>query len=284
VRQAAPRYEVIELATDLRQRARERVSDDDLTETIKTWPVGSLTELRPQIARAIDFRANLHTRPRLSWIVPATSVGASATVWVDGTPIQLTLTTASGSAELGVVRPGPHRVRVETAAKAQLWINRPPSGERRDVYRDRTLYSLDRGPLAVNVTKRVREQIHVYAVFYTPANGPAPKVRLTVDRGRPQIKSGVVKNLTTSELVTALPPPRGVAPRLVDLGGRSAGAPRVVHLGLLDDLAPGQHRIEVTSLSGPGVWLRLIATRRPSDETTVRPVPIEGARETSDDE
>lgn len=280
----APRYEVIPLWTTLRQRARELVGDDDLAELIRTWPAGAFTELRPQISRMIDFRAKLRSRPRLSWVVPAANVGTSVTVWLDSTPIKLTLATASGSAELPGVPPGSHRVRVEAIAAAQLWISRPPVGERRDVYRDRTLYSLDRGPLAASVYKRAGEQIHVYALFYTSTNEPAPKVRLTVDRGRPQIKAGVVKNLTTSELVTALPPPRGAAARLVDLGGRSAGAPRVVHLGLLDDLAPGQHRIEVTSLSGPGLWIRLIATRRASGEATMRPVPVEGAREASDDE
>lgn len=280
----APRYEAIALpATQQRQRARELVSDADLTETIREWPIGALTELRPLTMRVIDFRPTLRSRPRLSWVVPTTSVGTSVTVWVDQTPIKLGLATASGSAELPGVRPGSHRVRVESPPDAQLWINRPPVGEHRGVYRDRTLYALGRGPLAVNVQKRAGEQLHVYAVFYAPSSTPPPKVRLTVDRGRPQIKSGVVKNLTTSEIVTTLPPPRGVAPRFVDLGGRSAGAPRVVHLGLLDDLAPGQHRIEVTSLSGPGLWIRLIATRRASDEA-IRPGPIEGARETSDDE
>lgn len=256
-----PAYETLPVVGAERQRAREPVAVADASEVIRTWPPGTLAELRPHQPRTLAFRAAVPTRPRLHWLAPARTVGAEIAVKVDGTATPLSLATASGSIPLPDIAPGNHRVTVDAPPSVQLWIDRPPVGNSDGLSRDRTLYRVGKRPAAVYVRQRAGEQIHLYAIVYAPDTTPAPTIRIAVDRGRPARRTGLVEHVTITEQISALPPPRGPDARLVDLGGRSAGAPRAVHFALLDDLAPGQHRVDVAVVSGSPVWLRVVATR-----------------------
>lgn len=256
-----PVYETLAVVGAERQRAREPVDAADENEVIRTWPPGSLTALRPRQPRTFSFRAAVPTRPRLHWLAPPSAVGAEIVVKVGATAIPIGLATANGSAALPDIAPGTHRVVVEAPPAVHLWLDRPPVGDRDGLFRSRTLYRVGKRPAAVYVRQRAGEQVHLYAIVYAPDRTPAPTIRIAVDRGRPARRTGIVEHVTIAEQISTLPPPRGPGARLVDLGGRSAGSPRVVHFGLLDDLAPGQHRVDVAVVSGSPVWLRVVATR-----------------------
>ena len=258
-----PRYQTLELRGPEQQRGRELLEADRAREAIRDWAPGTLSELRPGEPRKLEFRAELAARPRISWAVPIDLVGKTAVVSIAGTQRSITLFSRFGSAELPRVPPGAHPVTVTAPAGAQLWINRPPTGDVWGIYRDRTLYAIGRRPLRVSITQVAGERLHLYAIFYALPATPPPRVRLTVDGGRPDRRVGVVTRLTTAEVITELPPSLGPhAARLIDLGGRSAGTPRVVHLGLLDDLQPGLRELEAEVLGGGRLWLRLIVSRR----------------------
>ncbi|MGE0868472.1 MAG: hypothetical protein AB7P03_07920 [Kofleriaceae bacterium] len=256
----APSYESLKLLGAEQQRGRELVDREDVNAVVREWEPGAMTELALRTARALEFRPKLTTRPRLSWAAPSTALGATAVVTIDGKPTTIVLGTLFGSAQLPPTAPGTHRVSVDAPPKTQVWINRPPASDRWGVYRDRTLYALGRRPVTAYVSQAPGEQIHLYAVVYAWAQS-AVRVRLAVDGGKPKRREGVTSRLSDAEVVAELPPTRGQAARLIDLGGTWAGTPRVVHLGLLDDLAPGNHRIDVAVLEGPPSWIRLVATR-----------------------
>ncbi|MBA3817911.1 MAG: hypothetical protein H0X17_03395 [Deltaproteobacteria bacterium] len=259
-------YETLPLPGIEQQRAREPVAPDDVDSLLRTWDPGAITELTPRQPRGLDFRAALRTSPRLSWAVPSAALGSIVEVTIGGIRREVRIDTLFGSTRLADIPAGQHRVVIDAPLDAQLWINRPPTSGRWGLYRDRTLYQLGRRPLRVWIPQARGEQIHVYAVIYAPPTAKA-RVRMSVDGGRPARRIGFVDRLTVAESITELaelvPASTQEQARLIDLGGRWAGTPRVVPLSLLDDLAAGRRRIEVTALSGPPMWIRLVATRTP---------------------
>ena len=267
----APRttYETLPVVGAERQRAREPVATADAAEVIASWPAGALGELRSREPRIIELRAAVTARPRVYWLAPASAVGTSMTLTIDGNPLPITLATASGSMALSGIAPGRHRVVVDAPSRVHVWINRPPVDRGGGLVHERTLYRITGRPARIFLRQRAGEQIHLYAIVYAPQSAPTSTIRIAVDGGRPKRRAGIVDQVTAAELITALPPPRGPAAKLVDLGGRSAGAPRVVHFGLLDDLAPGQHRIDVAVVSGSPVWIRVVATRHAPGAATI---------------
>ncbi|MGE0547426.1 MAG: hypothetical protein AB7O24_25950 [Kofleriaceae bacterium] len=256
----APAYESLRVLGAEQQRGREAVDREDVNAVVREWEPGALTELALRTPRMLEFRPKLTTRPRVTWAAPSTALGSAAVVTIDGKPTTIPLGTIFGSAQLPPIGPGTHRVSVDAPAKTQVWINRPPATDRWGIYRDRTLYALGRRPVTTYVSQAPGEQIHIYAVVYAWADS-AVRVRLTIDGGKPKRREGVTLRLSDAEVEVNLPPTRGQAARLIDLGGTWAGTPRVVHLGLLDDLAPGNHRVDVAVLEGPPSWIRLVATR-----------------------
>ena len=278
-----PVYETVRLTGTEQQRAREPITEAS-DQMIREWAPGSLTELHPRQPRRLDFRATLRTRPRLMWTVANPALGSAAAVTIGGTTLTVPLETSTGSAELPAIPAGVHRVIIAAKAGVKLWVNRPPVDDQLGLYRDRTLYAVGRRPVSFMITQAPGEQVHLYAIIYAPDAATTPRVRLTLDRGKPRRRVGVVTSLTVAEVIRDLPPARGPAARLVDLGGRSAGTPRLVHFGLLDDLSPGQHRIDVAALTGPALWIRVIATRTPPGGSPASFVPLDGARTANDDE
>jgi hypothetical protein len=255
-------YETVKVAGAERQRGREPVALDDVDELVRDWEPKALTELTSSRPRTLDFRAALPTRPRLSWVAPSGALDATVQVTIGGLPRPVRLEGLVGSADLPDIPPGQHRVVIDAPADVQLWINRPPVGDHRGVFRDRTLYAIDRQPLSVKIPQVAGEQIHLHAVIYAPPTATA-RIKISVDGGHPARRVGVVERVSLAESITEITAAPAATPeaRLIDLGGRSAGAPRVVQFGLLDDLTACQHRVDVAVLSGPPMWIRLFVRR-----------------------
>lgn len=247
------------------QRAREPVPPEELAAVISAWPAGSLTELAAGTEREFDFSPAILGRPRLSWVVEPAAVGGELALTIDGERTSVPLTSTRGAADLPRIPPGRHRVRVEGAASA-LWIDRPPVGTTRGIVRERTLYALDLRGLSVRVRQRPGEDIQVYAIIYAQGVPASTKTQLvmTVDGRRPVRRTGVAARLTTPELRVPVPAARRDVPALlVDLGGRTAGLPRSIGIGLLGDLAPGLHEIDLHRIGGlreEPLWVRFVTT------------------------
>lgn len=259
---ATPSYETVKLAGAERQRGREPVAMDDVAGLVRDWEPNALTELAPLRPRALDFRAALRTRPRLSWVAPSGALDATVQVMIGGLSRPVRLEGLVGSADLPDIPPGQHRVVIDAPAGVQLWINRPPVGDRWGVFRDRTLYAIGGRPLSAWIPQATGEQIHLYAVIYAPPTATA-RIKISVDGGHPSRRVGVFDRLSLAESIIEITAAPAAAPeaRLIDLGGRSAGPPRVAEFALLDDLTACKHRIDVAVLSGPPMWIRLVATR-----------------------
>ncbi len=261
---------LLPLGNPEQQRAREPVPPDELTAVMSAWPAGSLTELAAGTERELDFSPAILGRPRLSWVVEPAAVGGELALTIDGERTHVPLTSTRGAADLPRIAPGRHRVRVEGAASA-LWIDRPPVGSARGIVRERTLYALGLSGLSVRVRQRPGDEIHVYAIIYAEGVPASTKTQLvmTVDGRRPVRRTGIAGRLTTPDVRVPVPAARRDVPALlVDLGGRTAGLPRSIGIGLLGDLEPGLHEIDLNRIGGlreEPLWVRFVTTRNLRD-------------------
>jgi len=246
------------------QRAREPVPPDELAAVLTTWPAGSLTTIAAGSERVINFAASIASRPRVSWAADPSAVGGELVVMIDDQRVRLPMATSASAADLPRIPPGLHRVRVDGPAR-ELWIDRPPGDGATGVVRERTLYRLGLGGLSVRVPQRAEETVHVYAIVYAPAAAAVPSTTLvmTVDGRRPARRSGITNQLTSPEVRVPMPAARRTAPAvLVDLGGRPAGLPRSVGIGVLADLVAGSHGVDLYRLGGDDLWVRFVTTQR----------------------
>lgn len=261
---------LIPLGKPEQQTAREPVPPDELAAVISAWPRGSLTRLAAGTTRAIGFPPTLLARPRLSWITEPAAVGGELVVTIDGERTRVPITSTRGAADLPRIAPGPHEVRIDGAAGA-LWIDRPPADGGGNVVHDRTLYALGLEGLRVQVRQRPGEEVHVYAILYADraAASTSTSVVMTVDGRRPMRRPGVTGQLTVPDVRVPIPAARRNVPAvLVDLAGRSAGLPRSVGIGLLGDLVPTVHEIDLNRIGGlrdEPLWVRFVTTQRARD-------------------
>lgn len=260
---APPLVAVTPVGAPEQQRAREPVAPDQLARVVAGWPAGAALALTPGRARRVEFDVARPGRARLTWEVDAGDVGGALVVRIgDAPPVRATIGASRGGVTLPRVAAGAHDVVVEGPAGARLWIDRPPADGAHGVVRERRLYALTE-PVRVRVRKRAGRPVRLLAIVYAPgaAASAAPALRVTIDGGRPLRPGGVaVPRLTDADRRVALPPARRAAPAtLVDLGGASAGLPRVVPIPLLDDLSAGTHEVWVTNLTGRPMWVRFVA-------------------------
>jgi len=251
------------------QRAREPVPPERAAAVLGHWPTGALTQLRPGETRRIDFGIPRPGRARLSYEVDAAQVGKQLVIAIgDAAPVRVPITASRGAIVLPHVAAKVQRVRVTGPRRATLFVDRPPVGSARGLFRERRVYSLAH-TVRVRVNARAGRRVRLLAIVYAagPAPSARPAVRIVVDRGHPRRRSGVVLDkLTDTERAATLPAARRDAPaRLPDLGGRSAGLPRAIGVTLLEDLVPGAHEIEIVPIGrGREMWVRFVATEAPA--------------------
>jgi len=218
------------------------------------------------------------------WVLgPAeTNLGEEVAVTVDGADAgTFRVTSTRGQWQLPPMPAGPHALEVRTDAPSlRVLVDQPAGGER---YALRNVYPATR-PLTVTARKPSAAPLAVDIIVYAAAPGPDDRTvfDVSVDGGVPRRLEGVlVSQITSSGKRMPLPP--ADRPPIVGFADARGGAglyPRLLAVGLGDDLAPGAHRVTVTQRSGARTWVRFFAladTTRPEQAFQVR--RIEGADE-----
>ncbi|MBA3500957.1 MAG: hypothetical protein H0T65_11315, partial [Deltaproteobacteria bacterium] len=238
-----------------RQTIIERVPAEDAAEFIAKWDVGHYTRLVPDKAIKLDM-GRLPTRPTIRYRADD-SVGASAKVVVDGVTTDDRLNAARGSLKLESNLTGTHELRVDTDARVQLLVDRPPTGTSAELYALRTISPLD-GTGRVKVNKRSAAKQNINILMYTPSASSATTVRVMIDGGSPARISGApLATWTLADRTVPLPP--SDRPATLGFADTAGGKlyPRRVVVALGDDLPPGAHTIELSVIGGERVWTRL---------------------------
>ena len=251
------------------QRIREPVRDEALAHTLKMWPAGTVTRLQLGTPREFNFTMQAQSRPRLSLRTTAAALGQPLTVTLDQESwLVHTLTTLGDTLDLPVAATGKHTVVVAAPPGTSVWLDQPPTPDQRGTWlgiaKLRNVYALSSTPVRVRAVRKTGSSVRVYAVVYgpKPEADPTIKLRITISGGNPARAAGaVVKHLTLGDRVVTLPAARSdEQPTFVDLDDKRVGYPRVISLGLLDDLQIGSHEVDVYAPPNAKLWVRFVAT------------------------
>ena len=251
------------------QRIREPVRDDALAHTLKTWPAGTVTRIQPGTPREFLSTNQAPGRPRLSLRTTAAALGQPLTVTLDQQPwLQYTLTSLGDTLDLPVASVGKHTIAVTAPSGTSVWLDRPPTpdvrGNTLGVIKLRNVYALSSTPVRVRAVRRTGTSVRVYAIVYAPkpAANPNVKLRITISGGNPTRSEGaVVKHLTLGDRILTLPAATSdTQPTFVDIDDKKVGYPRVISLGLLDDLQIGTHEVDVYGPPDANLWVRFVVT------------------------
>ena len=238
-----------------RQTIIERVATEDVADFIAKWDVGHYTRLVPDQVTKLDL-GRLPTRPTIRYRADD-SVGATAKIAIDGATRDDQLSAARGTLRLDRALTGIHDVRVETDARVELLVDRPPAaGTRAELYALRTISRIARR-VRVNVTKRSAAKQNVNILLYTTSASSAETVRVTIDGGAPARVSGAaLATWTLADRTVALPP--ADRPPTLGFADTNGGRlyPRRVVVALGDDLPAGSHTIEI-AVTNDDAWARL---------------------------
>ena len=236
---------------------------DELSQVLTAWPTGSLTTIAAGSERVINFAPTIASRPRVSWAADPSAAGGELVVLIDDARVRLPMSATVSAADLPRIAPGRHRVRIDGPARGCGSIGRPVSGGA-GVVRDRTLL-IDSGRAASacasarrRVDPRLRDRLRG-----ARRAAPGTSLVMTVDGRRPTRHVGVSDRLTVPEVRVPMPAAkRNVPAMLVDLGGKAAGLPRSVGIGILPDLVGGSHGVDLYRLGGEDLWVRFVTTQR----------------------
>jgi hypothetical protein len=183
-------------------------------------------------------------------------------VRLDGQVIRrASLLGARGQIVLPPITVGRHRLRIDLAAPARLFVDQPVAGAA--AFRRSQVYQLPAGVAGVAVDK-ARAPRALGLVMYIdgpPPRGRAPVLDVVVDGGRRRrIAAGASTTFTRLRRIEPLGFQR--APGAVYLNRRAGAiwASRPIFVPLGDDLTPGNHQVSVHA-RGLGVRARTLAAR-----------------------
>jgi hypothetical protein len=273
----APLFTLEPYGSSQQQRLRDAVPDAQLARTLKEWPAGSVTRLQLEQPRSIAFEARFAARTKLYVRAPKEALGQVLSITIDGAPWLQTIIDSTGAViDTPNVAIGNHEIMIHAPTATSVWIDRPPVPDARGnslgVAKIRTVYALSSTPVRVRVVRKTNTSVRVYAIVYSSSMEADPnvKLRITISGGNP-LRSGntVVRHLTLGNRVIALPAAardnQGV---LIDSDGKQVGYPRVIGLGLLDDLQIGTHEVDVYAPPSANLWVRFVTTSAPTAAAT----------------
>ncbi len=261
-----------------RQTVLERVPAEDAARVRADWGRGDYLRLEPGQPVRIDFSRG-PSRPKIQYWLTGDAdavLGAGAELIVDGEVVaQKRFVTTHGSWDLPSGLEGEHSLLVRTRAQAvRLLVDRPPASAGGELYALRTIFALDR-PLRVRALKG-RAPLNLDIVVYAP--GAAADARTTfrviVDGGAPRRVEGLLlERWTRAERSLTLP----AADRDPTLGFANVAEkgrlyPRLLVVGLGDDLPAGAHTIEIQAHGGTPEWARffVLTGRRARDDQAIQ--------------
>lgn len=249
------------------QTVIERIAPEDAAQFIARWTEGHYTRLVPGAPVRLNLSSS-PTRPIIQYRALADGVvGAALKITIDGETIEETFKTPEGTIRLPSGSSGSRIVKVETAARVRLLIDRPPIGGG-ELYALRTIYRLADKSARFVVTKRDSAPLNVNLVFYAAGAAPDPRseIRIVVDGGSPARISGVALTKWTLADRTLPLPPADRAPTLGFVSSQGGVFdPRLLAIALGDDLPKGNHTIDVT-IKGTPVWARFFTLQETTDQ------------------
>jgi hypothetical protein len=241
----------------------------------EAWGPGHQASLRPGRPQKVRFAG----AARLSyWVIgpPEVNLGQDVEVHIDGEQVGAFPVTATASSwSLPLVRGGEHTVEVRTSApNLRLLLDQQPLGGG-EVVATRSVYAS--GQLRLRVNKPTAAPHALNVVVYAPSRDGdlATRFRVRVDGGAPRRLEGVaLAQLTPGERTLTLPPAdRDPTLGFADAGDRTVYHPRLIAIGLGDDLAAGPHTIDLEPVRGSErTWMRffVMTTSRPQPERVIQ--------------
>jgi hypothetical protein len=244
------------------------------------WTDGYYTQVRP--GRPQKLKVAGPAPPKLQvWVLGGAeeNLGHELHVAVDGEPLaSFVLSSTRAAFTMPYVAPGVHTFVVSTdAPNLRLLLDQQPAGGG-DILALRNLYRVT-GRLAVSVRKPAGPApLTLDLIVYTTGPEPDPKAlyKVTIDGGVPRHAEGVALARFSPGLRTEPLPAADREPILgfADTADRTVLYPRLIAVGLGDDLAPGVHTITVEPLRGQraATWMRffIMTTARPDTEKAIQ--------------
>jgi hypothetical protein len=276
-----------------RRSILERLDRAAARRLIERWDPSLFSGLRSNHPLLVNFSATGPGAPELHWQVDPRLLGRSVTISIDGEPHSHVLRATRGRLRLPALR-GRHRLELEIDAEPNrrwaMWIDRPVLGQP-PISRHRAIHELN-AELLFPLVKPGPEPLIVNVVVYLPRRRPHAELSLSVDRGDPERRSGVLDGgvsvperrffVDGAAAYEARDRDRPVdartATRVVDLETRPGAPLDVVTLQVTlgEDVVAGPHELRVKLLDGGGrIWVRafhrgLADRRRPAASWTER--------------
>jgi hypothetical protein len=257
-----------------RQLALERVRPEEAAAF--KWTDGYFTALRPRRWQKVTVAGAAPVKIDY-WVLGLADVnlGQEAAIQVDGETVATeVVTSTNGAWTLPDVAPGPHTLNVITdAPNLRLLVNQPPAGGG-DIVALRSVYRLG-GPLRVRVRRPAGDDPATVDVIVYAAGrdaDPATQFRITLDGGAPRHAEGIALGRFSPGARTAPLPAADRDPILgfADTPDRTAYHPRLIAVGLGDDLAAGGHTLTIEPLAGAAkhTWVRffVMTTAAPAEK------------------
>lgn len=240
-----------------RQLVLERLRPDE------PWQEGQGMMTGVALNRKIAFQHRGGAASLPYWVMgPAeANLGEEVAVKVDGAEAAaFRVTSTRGQWQLPPLPAGAHTLEIRTDAPSlRVLLDQPGGGER---FALRNVYPASR-PLRVTVHKPSAAPLALDIIAYAPAPGPDPGTvfDVSIDGGAPRRLEGVLVSQITSSGKRMPLPPADRPPIVGFADAREPGAwhPRLLAVGLGDDLAPGPHQVTVTQRSGARAWVRFFA-------------------------
>jgi hypothetical protein len=261
-----------------RQTVLERVPREDVARVRADWGRGNYLRVFPAQAQRIDCSPG-PSRPKIQyWVTgdPDAVLGAEAELVIDGATVDhKRFTSTHGTWKLPRGLEGEHTLLVRTKAlSVRLLVDRPPAGAGGELYALRTIYALERR-LRVRVHKGAAPlALDLVAYGRDAAADAQTSLRVSIDGGAPRRVEGVpLERWTAGERTLTLPASdRDPTIGFANVAERGKLHPRLLVVGLGDDLPAGTHTIDIESRGGGAKWARffVLTGRRSREDEAVQ--------------
>jgi hypothetical protein len=250
-----------------RRTVLERLDDDAARRLRRRWDPSLFTRLSPGRSVRVDLSGGPRIGtglPTLHWRVDPRALGRALSLSVDERRLERTLTASRGRWRLRAERTGDAPATVELGfdgpGRGSFWINRPIVSGPAVVARRRTLHELRRS-LRFGLRKPGVAPLTVNVVVYVPRSRERVDLRVLIDRGQPDRRSGVVAGISSPSRRFTITREGAIDERgrivdvraptsVVDLAGGGPSLDVVtVPVTLGEDLPAGSHTIRVELLS-----------------------------------
>ncbi len=245
--------------THLRLKVLERVAPGRRNEALAEWGPGSYMRLSRGVRERVNLAGVGPARVTYQTTGPGTAVvGENMTLAVGGKPLSWQVTSSAGKKVLPAR--GVAELRwTEGPEELLMLVDRPPVGpSTAPLYQNRHVHRLAGSGLTFTVDKPDAAPVILNIVVYWFDGNPREinTLQLEIDGGD-VVHVGAKTRVSTASVrrLQVLPALRSEV-LFADKRGLSGASLARIAVVLGQDLAPGNHTVRVTPVSGPPVWLR----------------------------